>query len=124
MSERKFFSELLVNIWGGIDQYNKRKDEKIALQIGDRWYVAPAREISYLAQSLSLFGFDKKGLIHYQEDTGLCGNDAIVTRPRPIAGGEGTQVSVAPKGMLKFRWNADAEKDESHLFCGAFEQME
>ncbi len=124
MSEMKTLIDLLAGIWGGYDQYNERLGEEIALQIGERWYVAPARVGSDLAHALSVFGFDKEGQIHYKEDTGLCGNDAIVTRPRPIASGETKRVSVAPEGMLKFRWNAKAGQDGSRLFHGAFEQIE
>lgn len=124
MSEPRSIIDQLTTLWGGYEAYNQRLDEQVALSIAGRWYVAPARAASDLQHYLSVFGTCDDGkMIRFKEDTGLCGNQAIVTRPRPIDSVWGVKpVQTPPEEMLKFRWNPQAGQDGSRLFYGAFEQ--
>lgn len=120
----KTLIDLLAEVWGGYEEYNARVDEEVAVQINDRWYVTRAGNASNLEHSLSVFGTDGKDRIRFTEDTGRCGNGAVVTRPRTIQSEGAKPVMSPPSEMLRFRWNGALGNDDTRLFYGGFERVE
>lgn len=110
----------LTDLWG-VEKYNESLDQQVALQVDDRWFTATLREAVELDHKLHVFGQTKDGKIAVREDTGLCGNDAVVTRPLPIEA-YGKRVYKRPENMLAFQWNPEAYKEA--FFSGAFEPLE
>ena len=110
----------LVDLWG-VEKYNESLDQQVALQVDDRWFIATLRQAVELDHKLHVFGRTSDGKIAEREDTGLCGNDAVITRPMPIEA-YGKRAYKRPEGLPAFRWNPEAHKES--FFSGAFEPLE
>ena len=135
----------LMELHGNVLYYNERLDDLVALQIYDRWFTCPMREVGNVEQSLRInrvcvekeYTEPPKGkgqrrasieklVVKIKTDTGMCGRQAIVDQKISLrghlAGFECAEHSTCPDTNFAFKWDGSVG-DPSSLFSGEFKEL-